>query len=160
MRTPPPAASAPPSAPPAGAALQSSLRALGATLLGIAHTRLELLSLELEDEKQRLLGVLAFGALAILLGGLGLVFLAGWLTVLLWDTHRLLALGGFAVAFLAASALAVWRARTLMKASQGWLSASLAELDADRQALAAGLSTARHAANDTTRADNRPSHGA
>lgn len=160
MSTPPPAAPPSSSAPPAGAALQSSLRSLGATLLGIAHTRLELLSLELEDEKQRLLGVLAWGALAILLGGLGLVFLAGWFTVLLWDTHRLLALGVFAGAFLAAGALAVWRARTLMKASQGWLSASLSELDADRQALAAGLSSAHRATNPAPSAPPGASHGA
>lgn len=160
MSTPPPAASPASSAPPAGAALQSSLRSLGATLLGIAHTRLELLSLELEDEKQRLLGVLAWGALAILLGGLGLVFLAGWFTVLLWDTHRLLALGVFAGAFLAAAVLAVWRVRTLMKASEGWLSASLSELDADRQALAAGLSSARGTNHPASGAAPGSSHGA
>lgn len=144
-----------PAAPAAGAALQSSLRSLGATVLGIAHTRLELLSLELEDEKQRLLGVLAWGALAVVLGGLGLVFLAGWLTVLFWDTHRLLALGSFAAVFLLLTVFAAWRVRALLRASQGWLSASLAELEADRQALAAGLQAAPV---DPSRAG--PSHGA
>ena len=134
-----------PAAPTAGAALQSSLRSLGATLLGIAHTRLELLSLELEDEKQRLLGMLAWGLCALVLANLGLVFLAGWLTVLFWDTHRLLILGAFADVFMLLAVLAVWRVRSLWVASQGWLSASLAELEADRQALAAGLAPAAHA---------------
>ena len=84
------------SANTAGTALKSSLRTLGATLLGVAHTRLELLALELEDEKRRVLGVLAWGAVAIMLGGFGLFFLAGWLTVLFWDSHRLWALGSIA----------------------------------------------------------------
>jgi uncharacterized membrane protein YqjE len=125
--------------PAAGAALQSSLRRLGATLLGIAHTRLELLAIELEDEKRRLLGVLGWGALAILMGGFGLVFLAVWLTVMFWETHRLLALGSFSVLFLGLAAWAVWRAQTLLKDSQGWLSATLDELEADRQALAGAV---------------------
>lgn len=127
--------------PAAGAALQSSLRRLGATLLGMAHTRLELLAIELEDEKRRLLGVLGWGALAILMGGFGLVFLAVWLTVLLWDTHRLWALSLFSLLFLGLAAWAVWRAQALLKDSQGWLSATLDELEADRQTLAGGSRT-------------------
>jgi uncharacterized membrane protein YqjE len=119
----------------AGAALKVSLRTLGATLLGVAQTRLELLALELEDEKRRVLGVLAWGAVAIMLGGFGLFFLAGWLTVLFWESHRLLALGGFALGFLSLGALALWRLRGLMGSSEGWLSASLGEIEADRQAL-------------------------
>lgn len=127
-----------PDRPAAGAALQSSLRALGGTLLSIAHTRLELLAIELEDEKRRLLGVLAWGALAILMGGFGLMFMAVWLTVMLWDTHRLLALGMFALSFLGLAAWSIWRAQSLLKGSQGWMSATLNELEADRQALTGG----------------------
>lgn len=145
-----------PTGPTAGVALQASLRSLGATLLGMAHTRLELLTLELEDEKQRLLGVLAWGALAVVLGALSLVFLAGWLTVLWWDTHRLLVLGGFAGVFLLLALVAVWRVRVLWSASQGWLSASLSELEADRQALAAGLAPAGVAAHG----NDKPQEGA
>lgn len=149
-----------PAAPTAGAALQSSLRSLGATLLGIAHTRLELLSLELEDEKQRLLGVLAWGALAVVLGGLGLVFLAAWLTVLWWETHRLLALGACAAVFLALTVLAVWKVRGLMRSSRGWLAASLAELEADRQALAAGLAPAAPVTSTAPATSTAPGNGA
>lgn len=128
-------------AAPAGAALKSSLQALAATLLGIVQTRLELLSIELADEKQRLLGVLVWGAVGILFGGFGLVFLALWVTVLLWDSHRLLALGLFASAFLGLAFWAAWRVRSLLQASaEGALAATLAELEADRQALMAGLS--------------------
>lgn len=131
------------SANTAGTALKSSLRTLGATLLGVAHTRLELLALELEDEKRRVLGVLAWGAVAIMLGGFGLFFLAGWLTVLFWDSHRLWALGGFALGFLSMGGWAWWRLRGLLGASEGWLSASLGEIEADRQALAGAVEDAK-----------------
>lgn len=125
---------------PAGASggLKASLQSLAATLLAIAHTRLALLAVELEAEKRRLLAILAWGALGILLGGFGLVFLAAWLTVLWWDTHRLLALGVSALAFLGVAGLAMWRVRALLTASEAWLSGTLAELEADHQALATG----------------------
>lgn len=123
--------------------LKSSLQSLAATLMAIAHTRLALLSVELEAEKRRLLGVLAWGALGILLGGFGLVFFAAWLTVLWWDTHRLVALGLSALFFLGVAAVAVWRVRALLLASQEWLGGTLAELEADHQALAAGVPVAR-----------------
>lgn len=136
---PSPDTAAPP--PGAGSALQSSLKTLGATLIGVVHTRLSLLALELEDEKHRLLGVLAWGAMAILLGGFGLLFFAAWITVMLWDTHRLLALGGFSALFLGIATLACWRVRRLLSDSQQAWSASLAELEADRQVLAAAVGT-------------------
>lgn len=124
----------------AAGGLKTSLQSLAATLMAIAHTRLALLSVELEAEKRRLLGVLAWGALGILLGGFGLVFLAVWLTVLWWDTHRLLALGSSALAFLAVAAVAAWRVRALLVASHEWLGGTLAELEADQRALAGAAS--------------------
>src|SRR3990167_8618923 len=55
-----------PASPSSG--LLSSLQGLLATLLAIFQTRLELLVTELEEEKLRLLKVLAWGAVALLLG--------------------------------------------------------------------------------------------
>lgn len=124
-----------PAPQPASAGLKSSLQGLLGTLMGIAHTRLELLATELEEEKLRLLQVLAWGAVAVLVGCVGLVFLAGFVTVLFWDEHRLLVLGLIAGAFLAASAFAVQRVAHHARQASGLLSASLAELEKDRRAL-------------------------
>lgn len=120
---------------PSAGGLLSSLRGLLATLLAIFQTRLELLATELEEEKLRLLKVLAWGAVALLLGGMGLLFVAAFITVLFWDEHRLLALGLMGAFFILACALAMWRANAHWQASTGLLSATLAELDQDRQAL-------------------------
>lgn len=115
--------------------LKGSVQALMATALAIFQTRLALLSTELEEEKQRLLATMAWGAVAILLGSFALMFVALFVAVLFWDSHRLLALGTMAAAFALLAAWAVWRVRQLTAASAHPLEATLAELEADRQAL-------------------------
>lgn len=106
-----------------------------ATMMAIFQTRLSLLTTELEEEKQRLLATMAWGAVAILLGCFALASFAMLVAVLFWDTHRLLALGVMALLFLALSVAACWQVRRLSQASAGMLAATLAELEADRQAL-------------------------
>lgn len=115
--------------------LKGSVQALMVTVLAIFQTRLALLSTELEEEKQRLLATMAWGAVAILLGSFALMFLALFVAVLFWDSHRLLALGAMAAVFAALAAWAVWRVRQLTSARAHPLEATLAELEADRHAL-------------------------
>lgn len=115
--------------------LKASLQGVMATMMAIFQTRLALLSTELEEEKQRLLATMAWGAVAILLGCFALAFFAVFVAVLFWDTHRLLVLGAMALLFLALSVAACWQVRRLSLASAGMLTATLAELEADRQAL-------------------------
>ena len=69
------------------------------------------------------------------LTAVGLVFLAAFVSVLFWDTHRLLVLGGVTVAFFAACVLAFRQVRVRLAESQGMLRDTLAELEADRKAL-------------------------
>lgn len=115
--------------------LKASLQGLMATMLAIFQTRLELLSTELAEEKQRLLATMAWGAVALLLGCFALAFGAVFIAVLFWDSHRLLVLGVMTLLFVAMSGAAIWQVRRLSRASSGLLSATLAELEADRQAL-------------------------
>lgn len=115
--------------------LKGSVQALMATVLAIFQTRLALLATELEEEKQRLLATMAWGAVAILLGSFALMFVALFVAVLFWDSHRLLAIGTMATLFAAMAGWAGWRVRQLTVASTQPLAATLAELEADRQAL-------------------------
>ena len=126
-----------PGSPPASGGLLSSLQGLFATLMGMAHTRLDLLATELEEEKLRLLQVLAWGAAAVLVGCVGLVFLAAFVTLLFWDSHRLLVLGLMTAFFSMACAVAVQRVFHHLRSAPGLLQASLAELEQDRLALSA-----------------------
>lgn len=115
--------------------LLGSLRNLLAHGLELAQVRLELLLTELEEEKTRLLKLLAYGAAALLLLMMGLVFLAVFITVLLWDEHRLLALGLCSFFFLGTGLLALAGVSRLAHRDEKPLAASLNELAQDRSAL-------------------------
>jgi uncharacterized membrane protein YqjE len=121
----------------------SSVQGLTATVVALFQTRLELLATEVEEEKQRLLAVLAWGAVAVLMGTVACVFLAGFITVVFWDTHPLLALGGLTLAFTGACLWAVRRVNAVVQAPGGMLAASLAELQADHDALKAAAARGR-----------------
>lgn len=124
------------SGPPSGGLMASILRLL-ATLSAIGRNRLSLLAVELEEERNRVLAVLAWGAVAILMGTVASVFLAGFITVLFWDTHPLLVLGLLTLAFGAVCVWAVSRVRAIAGSPEGMLAATLAELQADQDALSA-----------------------
>lgn len=118
-----------------GRGLGASLQGLMATVLAIFHTRLELLVTEVEEEKRRLLATVAWGAVGVLVGCFTLAFAAVFITVLFWDSHRLLVVGLMTLTFGLISAWAMHRVKTLLRESGQMLAATLAELDADRQAL-------------------------
>lgn len=119
--------------------LLASLRSLARSLVEVLRTRLELLSLDLEEARLRFLSLLLLGALAFLGLSLGLVVASFWLVAAFWDTsHRLLVLGLLTGFFLGGGALALlllaWRARRGPKI----FAATLEELRQDRDALGGG----------------------
>lgn len=122
-------------AAPGGRGLGARLRGLGATALGLLQTRLELLATELAEEKVRLGGLLAWAVAAFFFIGFGAVLLALFLTVLLWDSHRLLALGVFTALFLFIGIVAVAVVARLARQGSRLFAASIAELAQDRDAL-------------------------
>jgi uncharacterized membrane protein YqjE len=121
---------------PAG--LLASLRGFATTSVALLRTRLDLLKTEAREEAGRIAGLLLWGIAGVLLGVAGLVFLAVFLTVLLWDSHRLLALGVFSALFLAAAGMAVATALRLARQGSQLFAASLAELRRDEEALRGG----------------------
>lgn len=117
------------------AGLFASLRGLLTTSVALLRTRFELLATELEEEKLRLLSLLAYGVAALFFVGCGLVMLAIFFIVLFWDTNRLLAIGSFTAIFLGCGIAAVFQVQRLMRRKSGMFAASLAELAHDRAAL-------------------------
>jgi uncharacterized membrane protein YqjE len=132
---------------PGGAAyragLFASLKGLFGTSLALVQNRLQLLGVELAEERLRLLSLLTYGAIALVCLSAGLVFLAVFLTVLLWDSHRLLALGIFSALFLGGGIVALMMAMNLAKAGSTLFKASLAELAKDRDTLASSQAPTR-----------------
>lgn len=118
--------------------LFSSLRGFAATGVALLRTRLELLKIETQEEFGRIAGLLLWGMAAILLGVVGVAFVAVFITVLLWDTHRVLALGIFSALFLAAATVAIATAMRLYRQGSRLFAVSLAELRHDEDALKSG----------------------
>lgn len=125
--------------------LFAAVRQLLATGVDTLRTRLELLSTEVEQEKLRLFDAVLWAGLALLLMGMGLLFLCGLVVVLLWEQHRLLALGGLAALFLGGGVWVLQQARARLRAPGGLFATSVAELERDRTELSrerAGLDEA------------------
>lgn len=104
---------------------------IGATLLDMAQTRLALAAVEIEEESQRLLGYVVLALLALILFGLALVLVALTIVLVFWDSHRLLAAGGLAAAFGAASALVALKLKANFANRPPLLGDTLAELHKD-----------------------------
>lgn len=118
------------------AGLFASLRGLVGTAAALLKNRLELLGIELAEERERLLALLVWGAVACVGLAAGLVFFAVLITVLLWDSNRLLVLGVFSALFLGAGFYACVMTSRLARAGSKLFAASLAELHKDGAALA------------------------
>jgi len=121
--------------PGTGKGLLESLTTLFATLVGMVHTRLDLLSADLEDALDHASGLLVLVVTALFCGAVGVVLASILIVAAFWDTHRLLVLGGLAALFLAVAAVTVWLALHRVRARPRLFSASLSELFKDQQQL-------------------------
>jgi uncharacterized membrane protein YqjE len=117
--------------------LFASARGLGTTTLALLGNRLDLLGTELAEERVRLLSLIGYGATALVFLITGLIFVALFMTVALWDSNRLLVLGVFSALFLAGGILALGVAIGFARTGSKLFVASLAELKQDREALRA-----------------------
>lgn len=117
--------------------LFASLRRLLATALEMAQVRLDLLGTEIELEKQRLFNGLLWGSIALMMLGMGLVLLCGFVILLFWEGYRLAATGGMALLFLSGGATLLYKARQHLQQKAGIFNASMSELDRDLSGLKA-----------------------
>ena len=115
--------------------LFASLSRLLGTVLEIAQVRMELVGTEVELEMRRLFDGLLWGAVALLVLGIGLVLVCGFIVLLFWDGYRLPTVGAMALFFLIASAGLAREARRRVSKPNGMFEASLAELARDRAGL-------------------------
>lgn len=117
--------------------LLASIKNLTATLIDIVHTRLDLLCTDMEEERQRLVSLLAMAFISLFCLCVGVVLLAILIVVMFWDTHRLLVIGLLTGIFLI-SGLVLWGlAMHSLKTMPRLFAASLAELSKDRQQIEA-----------------------
>lgn len=109
-----------------------SLQSLGDSLLGTAHDRLRLFSLELQEEKYRLIQILLFTAAAVLAGIMALTFASLTVAFVFWQSARLAVLGGLTAFYLLALLVLVVRFRRFLKNMPRPFEATIAEFKEDR----------------------------
>ena len=116
--------------------LSAAAARLGASLLGLVRTRLELASVELAEERDRVQRQLTTLVAAIAMFLFALLFAATWIIVFFWDTSRLTAIAIVAIVFAAVGgALLLLRSQAASAAPKPF-AATIAEFERDRAALA------------------------
>ncbi len=119
----------------AGDGLFVSLKALSANLLGMVQTRLELLSTDIAEERERIVTLVVLALAALFCIGVGVVLLAILVVVALWESNRLFALGGMIVFFVMSGAILGWIVMNKLRSQPRPFDASISELAKDRQEL-------------------------
>jgi uncharacterized membrane protein YqjE len=106
-----------------------------ANILELAEVRLELLTIEARIGLQRLILVCVYGVLGAVLTAFGIIFLALLITVALWSTHPLLALGVFTTLFLGGGIVLMLLARGSLRGLVQMFGITREELRRDQQRL-------------------------
>ena len=112
-----------------------SSRRLGAALLGLLHSHVELFGIELQEQKSRTLSLLLFAGLALVFALLALVALSGLILILLWDNYRMLGMTGLCLFYLLAGLFCAMRLKAAIFDESSPFSGTLEELANDRERL-------------------------
>lgn len=119
---------------PVGSLIGSLKNALS-TLLGIAQTRLEIISTELQEEVGRAADLLVWAFVALFAAGIGLFLGALVLIFAFWETHRVLVSVLMVSFFFVLAIAAALVLRSKLRNGPRPFDATIAELKRDREHL-------------------------
>jgi uncharacterized membrane protein YqjE len=118
---------------PPGPSLRDSLARLAANAVSLVHTRLALAGIELAEERDRIKAQLTLFVVGAVAAGFALMSASILVVVYFWDTHRERAIVGLVVFYGVIAAWSLWRATNVRRDAPAPFSATLAELEKDRQ---------------------------
>ncbi len=121
-----------------GGSLLGALRSFAASTASLAHTRLELLTVELQQEVRQVGAILLWAFVAAFAALLALFLAALAVIFLFWDTHRGLASLAMIAVFVILAGVALQLMRRKLREKPPLLQDTLAELGRDRDRLQAG----------------------
>lgn len=110
-----------------------SFRRLISTLIEVVHTRVEILLLELDEEKDNLLKIGFLSIASLFFCGLGLIMLTLLVVVALWDSHRIAVLFVFTLLYSSGTAIAALMLRRRLREQPPFLATTLSELSKDKE---------------------------
>lgn len=121
---------------PSSSSLIGSLRGFLDSFFGSVHDRFELLSIELQEEKQRLQQTFVWLAAFVFCAGLGILFASGALVVACWDTAaRIPVVIGLALLYLGGAVFTGLKLRDSLAHQPRPFAATLEEVRSDRACL-------------------------
>src|ERR1700710_971461 len=111
---------------------QGPLRRIVSSVFAIFETRLELIGIELAEEKERLIGVLFLGLAAMMLTMMALITLTVLVAIAFWDTYRWQSLAGITLAYVLVAAFCGLKARNGLRDAPNMFDETLSEFRKDR----------------------------
>ena len=117
------------------AGLGGALSSLAATFVATLRTRLELATVEFEEQRERTKLMLVLVVIATVFSCFALVALSVLVVALLWNSYPLGALCGVVIAYVIIAAVALFALRRNTHAQARPFAATLAELERDAAAL-------------------------
>jgi uncharacterized membrane protein YqjE len=120
---------------PGPSGLLGNLRGFLDGALGSAHDRLELLAVELHEEKFRLIQIFIWISAIVVLGILAMVCASFAVVVMLWDTARVAAICSLAAAYALGLIGTIVGFRRFLKRQPKPFAATLSELRQDRECI-------------------------
>ncbi len=112
-----------------------ALSGLAATLVATLRTRLELATVEFEEERERTKIMLLLVVIATVFSCFAVVALSVLVVALLWNSYPLAALCGVMLAYVVVAAIAWYAVRQNAQALGRPFAATLAELERDAEGL-------------------------
>jgi len=112
---------------------QGPLRRIVSSVFAIFETRLELIGIELAEEKERLIGVLFLGLAAMMLTMMALITLTVLIAIAFWDTYRWQSLAGITVVYALVAVFCAVRARAGLINAPNVFDSTIAEFKKDRE---------------------------
>src|SRR2546422_601079 len=112
-----------------------SLRSILTVFIAILQTRLDLLSTELTEERERLKEAILLAVVILFCASLGVLLLTIFVVATFWDSHRFLVLGGFILFYFGLALIAALILRKRALSRPRLFSATLSELHKDHEHL-------------------------
>ena len=108
-----------------------SFKRLMTSVAAMLHNRMELASIELEEESLRIFSAVLTSLLALFCGAMAVNLIVFLCILLFWENHRFAVIGVFIVLFAGACLFLVRRVRQNYAKKPGLLSATLEEIRKD-----------------------------
>lgn len=121
------------SPPPAG--VMDSIRSFLASWIAVAKTRVEIISVEIEEQREWLEKLVLLAVAAVFCISLGAILLTLFVVVLFWDKYPLIVLGAFTILYLGGGLGLLLALRHKMKNKPRLFATTAAELGKDYASL-------------------------